>query len=527
MEEDEITSLGRIRKRNCALVKLGSAEMPAPSSFEIANSPPIMSTDLARTPGSEDRRRLKIESSPWVPPLITTGFYLKPQANTTTNTLPSSDDRRRTILARKLSSMSLRRRGTGDIWEQASEDNEIIVETQSLPGSKKKGTGSRGLRRGIEKIMWKPREGMHTLSGVSTRTPKLGTNDRTDKLTSSPIDYVAAAEARRQDLSSLPKSVYGSSPLAASTTALSDTRSLYTPSSQNEFPSCLNCSDEYTEYIHPHIQDGCATPAVLSSSRPGSRPQFTPSPLFGRFPSRSLSLSSRCDRKIDGGVSLPALPLVQPVEVPAMPPVLPAANMWLSNSQKSYSPKSINSTGKMSVMAPTEIYTQIPIPVPTNPDLILPKVVSSQVHIPVSSCLTLMGPKSIFSQEPIPNLLRLTIMEPMIGYSQVSMPADSPMFYFALSIILPLFLSTTQALTFALHHVGEEMSYKLINEIVKGWLVGALVGIVVHTFVRGAIRVPEDVLYFLAWATESLVRTVRIFVEKLVRGFRDGKGNDI
>jgi Na+-translocating ferredoxin:NAD+ oxidoreductase RnfA subunit len=118
-------------------------------------------------------------------------------------------------------------------------------------------------------------------------------------------------------------------------------------------------------------------------------------------------------------------------------------------------------------------------------------------------------------------------MEPMTGYSQVSMPADSPRFYFALSIILPLFLSTIQALTFALHHVGEEMSYKLINEIVKGWLVGAAVGIVVHTFVRGAIRVSEDVLYFLAWVTGSLVRTVRIFVEKLVRGFRAGKGNDI
>lgn len=101
------------------------------------------------------------------------------------------------------------------------------------------------------------------------------------------------------------------------------------------------------------------------------------------------------------------------------------------------------------------------------------------------------------------------------------------MFYFVVSIMLPIFLSTTQALAFALHHVGEEMSYELVKEIFKGWFVGAVVGMVMHAFGRGTIRVPEDMLYFLAWVIGLLVRTVRNVMEKFVGGFRAGKGNDI
>ena len=286
----------------------------------------------------------------------------------------------------------------------------------------------------------------------------------------------------------------------------------------------MNHSDYYREYIRPDLQDCCTKLPVLSSYHPSSRSQSTPSPLFGRFPPRSLNLSSRCNRKINIDRYPPALSVVQSVEVLAKRSVSPAGNMWLSNSQKPSSPTPIKPTDMMSFLHPMEVYTQVPIPVPSNPDLIRLRDVSSPELIPVPTCLTLMSTKSIFSREPVPNTEKLAVMAPRTTYSQVLMPADSPMFYFVLSIMLPLFLSTTQALTFAFHHVGEEMSYELANEIFKGWLVGAVAGIVVHAFGRGAVRVPEDVLYFLAWLIGSLVRKLRDFAEKLVGGFMAGKG---
>jgi hypothetical protein len=166
MEKNEITSLERIRKRKGAPMKLKCMGMPERSSFEATSSQSMLPTALATTPVSADRRSLQIESSPWIPPHTPTGFYLKPQANATMSTVPSSDDRRRAILSRNLSSMSLRGRGTGDIWEQASQDKENFDKTQSLSGMKKKGIIAHGLRRGIDQIMGKRRGGMHTLPSV-------------------------------------------------------------------------------------------------------------------------------------------------------------------------------------------------------------------------------------------------------------------------------------------------------------------------------------------------------------------------
>lgn len=93
-------------------------------------------------------------------------------------------------------------------------------------------------------------------------------------------------------------------------------------------------------------------------------------------------------------------------------------------------------------------------------------------------------------------------------------------------MILPLFLSTTQALTIAFHHVDSEIGYKLVIEIIKGWLVGAVLGVVVHA-VRGEVmRMTRNLLYMVAWLTGLLVWGFKRGIGDLVGGYRAGKGNE-
>lgn len=161
MKENEMTSLERIRKRNSALSKL---ETPSRSSFNTIDSPSMPSTTLVTTPAYEDRRSPQIESSPWIPPITPTGFYLQPNASESAKSLTQSQNRRRTAFMRKLSSMSLRGRIADDIWEQASEDKENNDETQSPSTSMKNRPISRGLRRRFAKFMGNPNTGMYSFS---------------------------------------------------------------------------------------------------------------------------------------------------------------------------------------------------------------------------------------------------------------------------------------------------------------------------------------------------------------------------
>jgi hypothetical protein len=141
-----------------------------------------------------------------------------------------------------------------------------------------------------------------------------------------------------------------------------------------------------------------------------------------------------------------------------------------------------------------------------------PKEVPSPELVAVSTYLTLMSPKSIFSQEPVLTSEKLTIMDPKTAYSQVHVSVNSPWFFFVLSIMLPLFLSTTQALNFALHHIGSEMSYNLVIEIVKGWLIGVVLDILVHAVSCEVTHVPRNWLYMVAWLMGLLVCGVGNFV---------------
>jgi len=107
-------------------------------------------------------------------------------------------------------------------------------------------------------------------------------------------------------------------------------------------------------------------------------------------------------------------------------------------------------------------------------------------------------------------------MDPITAYSQVHVSVDSPWFFFVLSIMLPLFLSTTQALTFALHHIGNEMSYDLVIEIVKGWLIGVVLDVLVHAVWCEVAHVPRNGLYMVAWLMGLLVCGVKSGVGNFV-----------
>jgi hypothetical protein len=193
----------------------------------------------------------------------------------------------------------------------------------------------------------------------------------------------------------------------------------------------------------------------------------------------------------------PVVSVVQPVEVPAGTPASPLAKASLTYFPRTESKPCLRLKSRVSLISPKVVYSQILVQVPMRLDPMSPKLVFSQEHMPNSTHLTLMSPRSILYQEPVPTSAKLSIMAPVPTHSQV--PVDSPLFLFALSIFLPLFVVTSQALTLTLQHVGENVSEELMYEMVKGWLIGALSRIMLHACCRGLTRLPGNVLYLGAW----------------------------
>lgn len=313
------------------------------------------------------------------------------------------------------------------------------------------------------------------------------------------------------------------SPLLRSDTSW-DTQSLGTPSTRNKFPPSPIVSDEYMEYIDPNLPRGRSPLPVVQLYRPTSRSRFVPSPLFGRFEFRSPNPSSSYERKIDVGSPSSTSSAIQSTEVCAQIPVSPLTSKLLIKVQDMQAHNIVQSASKMSLMTPITTFCQAPAPEFTELTLMVSKTTFSQGPVARSELLTLTAPKFIFSQKPILISTKLAIMTPTTVYHQAAASEHSPIIFFAISIILPLLLTTTQALTFSLYQVGEAGSDELLTALVKGWLVGALLGFMVHTVGRGITRLPGDGLFLLAWIVGVVGWGVKLGVRKLLEGFRTGKG---
>lgn len=182
-------------------------------------------------------------------------------------------------------------------------------------------------------------------------------------------------------------------------------------------------------------------------------------------------------------------------------------------------------TDKMGLMAPKEVVSQNPMPASTDLTLMAPTVIFSQKPIRPSANLSYMETKSIYNQNPISAPSNLSLMRPTTIISQIPIAADNPLLAFYIASILTLGLATTQALTFALNNVGEEVSLALLDKMMKGYLAGAVLGIFLHACYRGPVNLPRDLVFLVARVVGVIVWLVKAVILAALEGFRAGNGN--
>ncbi|KAF2794300.1 hypothetical protein K505DRAFT_337027 [Melanomma pulvis-pyrius CBS 109.77] len=515
--EADMRSLKRIKKRRSLRPSSPITPLPPNLSHSPAMSfyaPTIFHTQPQADGGvdalliSGNRRTLSSLSSPLMPPQTPSGFYKPTEA---------TENRRRNPLSRKISTRSLQ----CDIWEGESSSHTEAVsfkdgkagslrkdssELKSLPGSEKKRSVSRSFRRGIDMIMGKPRQG---------KLPS-----------SSPIDYVAKSETRRQSMEA--RSSFGSSSIRSGTFAHS--------LQDSNLSSSTSMSDENLDFTLPDILESPAEvmpraarrqngklgsySAPTSKFRSRPRSQFVASPLFGEVPTRIQSE----DRMMNSDSSSP-LSIMQSEKVFASCPGSLSTNDSAEVNKRTGEQDSSMETSKMGLMAPKKVVSHDHEPASNDLTLMAPMVVFSQEPILPSANLSCMETKSIYIQSPVSAPSNLSLMHPTTTFSQTPIAADNPLFVFSIAIILTLGLATTQALIFAFNNAGDEVSSALVEKMLEGYLAGAVLGIFLHVCYRGPASIPRDLVFLVARVVGVLVWLVKAIVCGALDGFRAGTGN--